>query len=85
MGYKWRTLKELGSLLLVRGHADRRTILLASTSIRVGSALMTEGNKPTRDEIVKILCTSKCEKGCIPCIVKANLIVNTYGNGEGKK
>lgn len=79
-----RSLKELGTIFLTRGHADKRTVLSPATAIRVGSVLMTEGLKPTRDEVVrKILCTSKCEQMCIPCIMTANLIVNTYGDGDG--
>lgn len=75
----WSTIEELAGHLIARGHASRTVRLSSETALLVGLKLMTAEVAPTHQEVVKIICDSKCERPCVPCTFKANAIVRAYG------
>lgn len=75
----WNTEKELAELMLARANAKKRVVLTPDTAMFVGMKLMTVSEKPTREEIARILCKAKCETCCYLCIGTANEIVHAYG------
>lgn len=83
MQRQWQTETDLAAMLLARGHEGRVARLAPETAIFVGAKLMTVGAKPTVEDVVKILCTSKCEHACYACKGKANLITRAYGFSLG--
>lgn len=76
----WKNEKELAGLLLVRASAGRRSVLMPDTAQFVGARLMTVSEKPTRDEVAMLLCSSKCASPCYACAARANVIVSAYGS-----
>lgn len=74
-------LMDIAERLISRGNAKLFSRLRPDTAVFVGRKLLTSELKPTRDEIVKLLCDSKCATRCIPCMFKANTITNAYGQG----
>lgn len=76
----WRTEADLAELLIVRSNQGKHVRLTAETAHFIGLKLMTVAAKPTRDEIARILCSSKCERPCYACCGKANEIVRAYGH-----
>lgn len=76
----WKTEKDLAAMLLVRASTRRRVVLAPETAHFVGLKLMTASEKPTRNEIALLLCTSKCSTPCYACTGKANVIANAYGS-----
>lgn len=79
MSRVWRNEKELAELLIARYNSGRNVVLSPETAHFVGLKLMTASEKPTRDEVAKLLCTAKCQKLCYNCQGTANLIVRVYG------
>lgn len=79
MSDRWQTERELGALLLARGRANRKAVLSPETAIIIGSRMLTVGNLPTRDDVARILCTSKCADLCYACKGTANMVVRVYG------
>lgn len=77
---RWTDEKDLASILIARGNSGRPVRLNPDTAVFVGAKLMTAAEKPTRDEIARILCSSKCGKLCCTCIGKANVVVRAYGH-----
>lgn len=79
MSRPWTNEKDLAALLLARAHAGRRVILLPDTAMFVGVKLMTVAEKPSREEVARVLCNSKCERPCYLCTGIANRLVRLYG------
>lgn len=69
-------------MILARSHAGKTVRLNPETAYLVGLRLMTADTKPTRDEVARMICDSKCERLCVPCTFKANAIVRAYGQGH---
>ncbi len=79
MSRVWRNEKELAELLIARYNAGRNVLLTPETAHFIGLHLMTASEKPTRDEVAKLLCSHKCQDLCYHCQGTANLIVRAYG------
>ncbi len=79
MSREWRNEKELAELLIARANGKRIVSLTPETALFVGLKLMTASTKPTRDEVARLLCSSKCQKLCYNCRGTANLVVEVYG------
>lgn len=76
----WKTEADLAALLLARSAAGRKVVLSPETAHFVGLKLMTASAKPTRDEVAKLICASKCAAPpCYGCRGLANIIVHAYG------
>jgi len=80
----WSSITELAEMMVARARARKRVVLSSETAYIVGLRLMTVDARPTRDAVAGMICDSKCTKLCIPCICKANVIVNAYGRGVGE-
>lgn len=80
MSRVWRNEKELAELLIARANRKRKVTLTPETALFVGLKLMTASEKPTRDEVAKLLCNSKCLQLCYNCQGTANMIVRVYGH-----
>ncbi len=69
------SLKDLAELLVERGLAGRRCVLEADTAARIGLNLRVAAERPTRDDLIAIICGRLCNDGrCQPCMAKANVI-----------
>jgi hypothetical protein len=77
---RWTSEKDLAAMLIVRGHEGRQVKLSADTALFVGLKLITVSEKPTRNEVARLLCSCKCGDLCYACLGKANMIVNRYGH-----
>lgn len=76
----WKSETELALMLIQRGHFERRgAYLTAETANFVGLRLMRNQEKPTRDEVAKLLCQRQCTNRCYECTGRANVIVSAYG------
>jgi len=73
------TEAELGEALLARANARKNTVLSPQTAMFVGLKLLTASKKPTRDEVARLLCSSKCQELCYSCKGTANKVVQVYG------
>lgn len=76
---KWKTLGDLAELLIARSRRQKTVTVTAETALVIGLKLMTADAKPTHDAVVRMICDSKCERGCVPCTFKANAICRAYG------
>lgn len=83
MTKSWRDQEELAELLQQRGRTNRKAVLSPSTALYVGAKLEKESTKPTRDDIARLLCDSKCKDLCYSCLGRANIITQAYGDGMG--
>lgn len=76
---RWTDEKDLGYLLIGRAQKGKSCLLSPDTAYFVGLKLLTAGEKPTRDEVAMLLCSSRCERPCYACTCRANEIVRAYG------
>lgn len=82
---KWNTIGELAALMMARSRRGKPVTVTSETALFIGLHLMTADAKPTHGDVVRMICDSKCELGCVPCTFKANAIVQAYGQGiEGR-
>lgn len=86
MRRQWNNEQELAEQMLVLANRKERVILSPETAYYVAIRLMKAGAKPTRDEIAKELCDSKCSQPvpCYGCRGKANIVVRLYGVSGGR-
>lgn len=78
----WKDEVELAEQMLRLANARRRVVLSPGTAMFIAGRLMKVSAKPTRNEIAKALCDSKCPKEmapCYGCTGKANIVVSLYG------
>jgi hypothetical protein len=80
MGRGWKTEAELADLFTARGHAGKEVRLTPDTALFLGLKLRTLAAKPTRRQIVELLCSAKCDSPCFACTGTANQIIELYGS-----
>lgn len=80
MSRAWENEKELADLIMERAKENKHVRLSPNTAQFLALKLYTASEKPTRDDIVKAICDSRCDKPCYPCLGKANVIVRAYGH-----
>jgi hypothetical protein len=80
----WKTLGDLAALMIARSRRGKPVTVTSETALFIGLHLMTADAKPTHGAVIKMICDSKCERGCVPCTFKANAICAAYGQSVGK-
>jgi hypothetical protein len=82
---KWKTLGDLAALMIARSRRQKTVTVTSETAMVIGLHLMTADAKPTHDAVIRMICDSRCQRGCVPCTFKANAICNAYGLAIGKE
>jgi hypothetical protein len=84
MDRPWQIEKDLAALLLARSRRNRPSIITPDTAVLIADALMHQGDKPTRNEIALMLCSSRCTAACYACMGRANIVAAAYGVKRGE-
>lgn len=66
-------------MILAKAWAGKTVQLTPDTAMYIGLQLETVAAKPSRAEVIKMICNLKCETPCMTCTGKANVIVRAYG------
>lgn len=77
-----RSVNDVAERLVERGRAGRKCVLLPDTAMFVGLNLREAMKRPTRNDLIRFLCSGRCAEGnCHPCLEKANAIDKAYREG----
>lgn len=76
---RWYSEKDLAEILIERAKANRKVVLSSATAHFVGLKLLTASEKPTREEVIKLICRRACGQPCYECGGVANMIIRAYG------
>lgn len=80
MPRRWKTDTDLYESIRARAEAGKQVVLSPDTALFIALRLRDAAKeKPTRNQIARLLCVGKCEELCIGCIGSANKIARAYG------